>query len=362
MKLFIFMLEKRKAFLHIFFCSLYFVALFVLNWRLDGIAPMIAVTLLITGAAGISIAYVMRYILILWFTRQWKHSLLLLTANFLLMGLAGYIVFHGFESRLSNEVVGSTIERPWREYIRFYISWYAVFAKYGVLFFLLEGGIFSALDGILSRYWPNYVPNPERRGDIYSNELEVGKRNKLVGHFLNNLMSRVYSQLMSRKRMKTKQVIHLASLVDYGQLTYHRSPQQLVPLQKELVAVRHFLAMEEACDDIHLTVRGDIHSAEVPSMLLPSIAKNIVKHGAITKKGKARMDVWIEGSSLYITSENKLADTPNWQQPGGGYGLKHIRCLLKELFGKRATFWTGIMDEHFRLYIKIDKVKRSGDE
>lgn len=362
MKLFIFMLEKRKAFLHIFFCSLYFVALFVLNWRLDGITPMIAVTLLITGGAGISIAYVIRYILILGFRRRWKHSLLLLTANFLLMGFAGYIVFHGFESRLSNEVVGSNIEQPRREYILFYISWYAVFAKYGVLFFLIEGGIFSALDSILSRYWPNYIPNRERHADVHLDELEIGKRNKLVGHFLNNLMSRVYSRLMSKKRMKTKQLIHLASLVDYGQLNYHRYPQQLVPLQEELTAVRHFLAMEEACDDIRLTVRGDIQSAEVPSMLLPSIAKNMVKHGVITKKGKARMDVWIEGSSLYITSENKLADTPNWRQPGGGSGLQHIRCLLKEFFDKRATFWTEIMDECFRLYIRIDKVKRGRDD
>lgn len=362
MKLSIRMLERRRALLHILLCFLYLVILLMLNRQIDSLSWFGAAVVLATGMAGLGVAYTVRYTLMLAF-REGRaiFALLLLSISFFTIGVLGYLIFHGFDNRVSSAFVDPAAGQVLKGYVLFFIGWYLNFAKYGVIFYLFEKYLFNRLDKLLSRYWPGYimpVADFSVRGQYEGQAL---KRNPLVDHFSNNLSSRVYS-FLSDTGIGARRLNHLINLWDYGKENTFGPSRHLVPLEEEIAAVHHFLSMESE-HNIDVRVSGDIQGVQIPPALLLSIAKNMVKHGAfLPRKMKAVLDIRVEDLSICIYSENGVANAPRWKRKDSGRGLQHIRQLLRDLYGNAAALRSGKDGDCFWLHVQIDNLKRYDDE
>src|SRR5690606_40394550 len=105
MKLFICMLERRRAFVHITLSMSYLVTLLIFNSEAGGITAMRALALLLTGVAGIGVVYTARYVLVLnIIRRQAVRAAILLLTIFSLLGITSDWLFSGYEL-LSSVVV-----------------------------------------------------------------------------------------------------------------------------------------------------------------------------------------------------------------------------------------------------------------
>src|SRR5690606_6248923 len=363
MKLFICMLERRGAFVHITLSMSYLVTLLIFNSEAGGITAMRALALLLTGVAGIGVAYTARYVLVLNIRRrQAVRAAILLLTNFSLFGISGYLLFHGLENPISAGVVGPSVGHPWQDYIRFYLGWYFNFAKYGMIFFAFEKYLFDSIDWLLSRYRPDDMIALVGFYSHHPYWKETIERNPLVIHFSSNLISRVCSWLLSNTRISSERLNHLVNLLDYGTQNFVGPPRHTVPLEDEITAARHFLSME-GDHDIDVKVSGDVRGVQIPPVLLVSITKNMVKHGNhLPGEPHALLDIRIEDSTLRIYSENGIAAVPRWKRTDSGHGLRHIQQRLKEVYGNRAVLRTGINGDRFWLEIQIDNLKRYNHE
>ena len=345
MKLLIFMLEGRRAFVHIFFCFVYFSIFFMLNWRSGGINLMHALTLILIGGVGIGIAYLTYYLMRLGHGRR---KPLLAILYFLIaggvIGTIGYHIFIGSANSLSVQIVDHSATHTTRDYVLFFGPWYVHLAKYGVIFYFAEKLIFESLDLLFSRYWPRYViPAPAVSGP-----------NQLVPHFFHNLMHRVFDKLTASEALKPVQLAHLSNLVKYGTTKHFTARDKLATLEAEIAAVRNMLAMEEG-HPVRLQINGSVSGIKVPPMLLLSIAKNMVKHGEVQPGGDpGLLEVRVEGGRLHIIGTNGIRQSPRWSRQDGGNGLQHMRQLLKSVYGNRAALYTHATDGYFYLYLHID--------
>src|SRR4029453_8907222 len=158
-------------------------------------------------------------------------------------------------------------------------------------------------------------------------------------HFLFNTLAnvkRLYETAPARGREM------LSSLINYLRAALPTMREPGSTLQREIELVRSFLTiLQMRMGDrlaFSIDAPGDLSSARVPPMVLPTLVENAIKHGLSPLPEGGRIDIRArrEGSGSMVI---EVSDTgAGFAASGGsGVGLANTRSRLAALYGQDAS-------------------------
>ncbi|WP_437920670.1 hypothetical protein [Sphingobacterium sp. LRF_L2] len=353
MNLYVRILKNRRAFIHLTLCLLYVLLLLVLNSHGKPLTMSRVVALSVFACAGIAMAYWVRYCIILWRRKaRGVSAIMRILLSFFLLGLLGYLLLHGMDTFLSRNIVNPNAKVLWSIYWINYGIWYLNFAKYGILFFVLDKELYGLLDTMLVRYFPDSVIPLELQvtKEVAKTELVI---NAMMRHFSQNFRTRISLSLLTVEKFTPVQVDYMQDLLSYGEKHFYFSPSRIIPLRKEIDITRKFLAIED-CTGIRFEVSGDVNEAYILPSLILSVAKNMVKHSAVSADEQCTLlTLRVEEQQLMISSRNLVADNRESSYKSSGQGLEYMRKQLAETYGDKMKFEVEQHGGIFKLLIQL---------
>jgi two-component system LytT family sensor kinase len=163
-------------------------------------------------------------------------------------------------------------------------------------------------------------------------------RIQLNPHFLFNALNSIRSLVESNPGRAREAVTLLANLLR-GALS--SSEKEMVPLSRELEAVKYYLALEEIRFEERLRTKFEIapeaQDALVPPFAVQTLVENAIKHGVGTHVDGALIRIEASRSSSFL--HILVSNTPGRLLAGGrstGVGLKNLRSRLALHFEGQA--------------------------
>lgn len=160
-------------------------------------------------------------------------------------------------------------------------------------------------------------------------------RMQLQPHFLFNTLNSI-SALVHANPDGADDMI--GRLGDFLRMTLDASPDQMVPLRKELAFIQAFLAIEQVRFQerlrIDLEVPHELQDLRVPSLILQPLVENALKHGLADRPGVGTLSLRARRESAALILE--VQDDGEGYVPGReGVGLANVRSRLELVFKGR---------------------------
>ena len=211
------------------------------------------------------------------------------------------------------------------------------------IFSLLAGTYFIVFlsAGIkLTEYW---FHEQQRKQDALREKVETELKllkSQIHPHFLFNTLNNIYALALQKSDRTPDAIIKLSSLLDY--LIYH-GENELVPLQKEIELLEHYLDLEKLRYGNRLEASFDKVGVEVgimiaPVLLLPFV-ENAFKHGVSRSRNQVRIKIQlvVSNGDINFRIENSKPLTHPAENEQGGVGLENLRRRLDILYrGKHS--------------------------
>ena len=180
-------------------------------------------------------------------------------------------------------------------------------------------------------------------------QLDVIK-GKLNPHFLFNSLNTISSLIYSKPDEADDTLQHLADVLRYSLDTYKH---EWVPLEKELLALNNYLAIEQVrfCENLilEIDIAAECLNELVPPMLLQPVIENSFKHA---KSRPLRLNIKINKETtqkLIITIADNGYGYPKdvlTQQSGKGHGLSITSQRIALLPEGKVTFYNDLGDQN----------------
>jgi len=163
-------------------------------------------------------------------------------------------------------------------------------------------------------------------------------RYQLNPHFLFNSLNSIRALMDENKSASKEMITELSEFLRYSLISTKVSN---VPLNKELEAIRYYLAIEKKRFENKLEITYDIEKAaeEFPvlSFLLHPLIENAIKFGTKNKTHVLKITIAAKVNrnvlTLTISNIGTLANLPDKSTiPGTGTGLQNIKLRLENAF------------------------------
>jgi two-component system, LytTR family, sensor kinase len=176
----------------------------------------------------------------------------------------------------------------------------------------------------------------ELRARLVESRLE-SLRAQLNPHFLFNTLNAIAALATIDPQRVQRSLAQLSDLLRYMLVG---SVDQEVTVETEFSLLRRYFEIVELRYEewLKTTVTGeaDALKALVPNLILQPLAENALKHG-VARAGKGRIDVQAvrAGDTLVLTvadSGSGGVPAPKAEPPGTGFGLRHTKERLEQLY------------------------------
>jgi two-component system, LytTR family, sensor kinase len=172
-------------------------------------------------------------------------------------------------------------------------------------------------------------------------------RAQLNPHFLFNTLNAVAGLATTDPKRVQKILTQLSDLLRY---TLTGSADQEITVDSELALLRQYLDILElrytGFLKTHIISDPSVRDALVPNMILQPLAENALKHGVSRAGGEGLIEARAtrEGDHVVLTitdsgpgKRRRSAPAAN-QRQGAGFGLRHTRERLQQLYGADGLF------------------------
>lgn len=172
-------------------------------------------------------------------------------------------------------------------------------------------------------------------------------RFQLNPHFLFNTLNAISSLLLDgRSREADDMVTRLSGFLRF---TLDASPDDRVPLRREIEAQRHYLEIEKTrfADRLELEIEVDegVSEALVPTMILQPLLENAVKHAVARSLDRVHVAVRARcvspGRLELRVTDSGAAGVAVPAPDGARVGLNNVRARLGVLYGEAARLEAG---------------------
>lgn len=174
-------------------------------------------------------------------------------------------------------------------------------------------------------------------------------RYQLNPHFLFNALNTLSTRMVEREDEEGEAMVE--ALAGFLRYSLDSDPEQGVPLEEELAAMRRYLAIEQARFGARLHVDYDIDPEtlrlEVPSLILQPLMENAIKHAIAPRVegGCIAIVARREDDMLDIAIDDDGAGSADYGN-GRGVGLRNVRERLQVLYGTRQRFALTALRPH----------------
>lgn len=206
----------------------------------------------------------------------------------------------------------------------------------------------------LSEYW---FSEQQRRQSALKEKIETELKllkSQIHPHFLFNTLNNIYALTLQKSDQAPDAIIRLSALLDY--LIYH-GENELVPLEKEMALIDHYMDLEKLRYGDRLKASfdkaGDTgHIIIAPILLLP-LVENAFKHGISQSRNKVWIKIHLEVSngSVIFHIENSKPLGRQKEGVSGGIGLENLKRRLEILYKDRYSL--EMKDENDRYSVRM---------
>ncbi|KAA9346079.1 sensor histidine kinase [Adhaeribacter soli] len=177
-------------------------------------------------------------------------------------------------------------------------------------------------------------------------------------HFLFNTLNNLYALTLTKSDKAPLMVLKLAEMMEY--MVYH-SNEELVPLQKELDYLQHYIALEklrsQKPENITFEVSGTYETSRIAPLLLLPFIENGFKHGihALGSEAKLNIKILIEANTLQLQMKNSMNRFGAEANPSeaGGFGMDNVRKRLQYLYAGQHELETKAADGFYLVNLNL---------
>lgn len=163
-------------------------------------------------------------------------------------------------------------------------------------------------------------------------------------HFLFNTLNNIYSFILNGSSQAPEMIKKLSSLLNY---ILNECDRKLVPLEKELLLLQDYIALEKIRYgdklSMNLHIEGDAKGKMISPLLLIPFVENSFKHGTSRTLTHpwVKLDITIDDHSLDFKISNNKPEQRNEPVMKKGIGLNNVKKRLQLLFpGTHSLFIT----------------------
>ncbi|MBX0291287.1 sensor histidine kinase [Hymenobacter sp. HSC-4F20] len=227
------------------------------------------------------------------------------------------------------------------------------------------GGLILLLSNGL-RLADDYLRERESRRELEQQHLRTELsllKTQLHPHFLFNTLNNIYSLTLQASPQAPEAVLRLAELMRYQ---LYDSPEDLVPLAREISHLRGFLALQllrlppdEADDVLPFTILlppGAEYARRLPPMLLLPLVENAFKHGDLAARphvARLHLQVEPEGRLLFQVQNQVAVGGGPGLEAAGGVGLANLHRRLELLYPGQHSLTTAATPEAFCARLEV---------
>lgn len=156
-------------------------------------------------------------------------------------------------------------------------------------------------------------------------------------HFLFNTLNNLYSLTLKKSDQAPEMVLKLSEMMRY--MLYH-SNERMVPLEKEISYMQHYIALEKIRQldrtDIVFEINEEPEGQMIAPLLLIPFLENSFKHGVntTTEAGYIHVKLQVEADRLQFFIENSKPASGMAKKNGKdhGIGLQNVKRRLDLLY------------------------------
>lgn len=189
-----------------------------------------------------------------------------------------------------------------------------------------------------AKYYTNYSLEKKRLEELEKENLRYRLeylRYQINPHFFMNTLNNIHALVDVSPEKAKDSIVELSRLMRH---VLYDSNGPTVGLAKELDFLRHYLYLMRLrytdCVRIEYSFPEDDGGAQVPPLLMATIAENAFKHGVSYKSDSfIRLTVALESGKVIFRCANSLNPDRD-EQAVGGIGLDNIQKRLSLLYGE----------------------------
>ena len=189
-----------------------------------------------------------------------------------------------------------------------------------------------------AKYYTNYSLEKKRLEDLEKENLRYRLeylRYQINPHFFMNTLNNIHALVDVSPEKAKDSIVELSRLMRH---VLYDSNGPTVGLAKELDFLRHYLYLMRLrytdCVRIEYSFPEDDGGAQVPPLLMATIAENAFKHGVSYKSDSfIRLTVALESGKVIFRCANSM-NADHDEQAVGGIGLDNIQKRLSLLYGE----------------------------
>lgn len=189
-----------------------------------------------------------------------------------------------------------------------------------------------------AKYYTNYSLEKKRLEELEKENLRYRLeylRYQINPHFFMNTLNNIHALVDVSPEKAKDSIVELSRLMRH---VLYDSNGPTVGLAKELDFLRHYLYLMRLrytdCVRIEYSFPEDDGGAQVPPLLMATIAENAFKHGVSYKSDSfIRLTVALESGKVIFRCANSL-NADHDEQAVGGIGLDNIQKRLSLLYGE----------------------------
>jgi hypothetical protein len=189
-------------------------------------------------------------------------------------------------------------------------------------------------------------------------------KSQIHPHFFFNTLNNLYSLTIRKSDQAPEVVLKLSDLMSY---MLYESSAATVPLEKEIVNLENYMALEKLRFGQRLTlcfdIKGDTSPVRIPPLVLLAFVENGFKHGLKGQMGPVRIDLRLEVQKEWLSfevrnpageSEEKgPEDKKSEDREPGGIGLRNVSRRLEILYGSQYDLRLERTATIFSVHLKI---------
>jgi hypothetical protein len=185
---------------------------------------------------------------------------------------------------------------------------------------------------LLVYFYRRRLRRTRQRQSLLTLELQA-IRSQLNPHFLFNALSNI--QLFIHRQEVSRASEYLQQFSSLLRDTLQYTDKEQIPVAIELNVLENYIRLEQLRIPFryHISIKDlDIHTTDMPALLLQPLVENAVKHAVSLKQGEGQLDVSFTGTGrdLVVT----IADNGNGYDTAAqhtGHGLRLVRERIRLL-------------------------------